>query len=116
VTKLGAASILIDPPHVRPDGPTLFHCDGRDRDAYVQYVVEVRRALDILSTRPEVDSSCSEPAEDDQVVQGVASAERTRVSRPDGVPARKLRFWPSPRGTIALEWRRCFQRSATCGA
>lgn len=51
----GAASLLIDPPHVRAGGPTLITCTQRDRRPFIQYVVEVRRGIDVLSSRPEID-------------------------------------------------------------
>lgn len=53
----GAASLLIDPPHVRPRGPTLITCTQRDRGPFIQYVVEVRRGIDVLSSRPEIDDN-----------------------------------------------------------
>jgi dienelactone hydrolase len=51
----GAASLLIDPPHVRTGGPSLITCTTADRRTFAQYVVEVRRGIDLLSSRPEID-------------------------------------------------------------
>jgi dienelactone hydrolase len=53
----GAASLLIDPPHVRPGGPTLISCTKKDRGPFVQYVVELRRGIDVLGSRSEIDGS-----------------------------------------------------------
>ena len=52
--RIGAAALALDPPHVRSIGPR-FRCRLSDRKAYIQYVVELRRAVDLLSARPEVD-------------------------------------------------------------
>lgn len=57
LARKGAASLLVDPPHVRPGGPTLISCRRRDRTPFIQYVVELRRGIDLLASRPEIDSS-----------------------------------------------------------
>jgi dienelactone hydrolase len=53
----GAASLLIDSPDVRPGGPQLISCTKRDRAPYIQYVIEVRRGLDLLAVTREVDAA-----------------------------------------------------------
>lgn len=53
----GVASLLIDPPHTRRDGPRLIRCTSADRQPYLQYVVELRRAVDVLAARPEIDAT-----------------------------------------------------------
>jgi pimeloyl-ACP methyl ester carboxylesterase len=54
----GVVSLLIDAPFARPeeDATPLFGFTDRDRDGIVQSVVDVRRALDILGARPQVDA------------------------------------------------------------
>ncbi|HEX8097708.1 MAG TPA: acetylxylan esterase [Pyrinomonadaceae bacterium] len=54
----GAVSLLIDAPHNRPDyerGPSFLDNPQADRDLYVQLVVDARRGLDLLLSRPDVD-------------------------------------------------------------
>jgi dienelactone hydrolase len=59
--RLGAVSLLIDYPWVRPapwrrdEGP-LDHPEV-DRDVHIQAVVDLRRGLDLLQARPDVDTS-----------------------------------------------------------
>lgn len=53
----GAAALLLDPPHVRPGGPRLITCTARDRLPFIQYVVEVRRGIDLLAANPEIDAA-----------------------------------------------------------
>jgi dienelactone hydrolase len=53
----GAVTLAIDSPHTRVGGPALVRCRSRDRAPYIQYVVELRRAVDLLVSRPEVDPS-----------------------------------------------------------
>ena len=56
LAKRGVAGIAITPPHMRPDGPLPFTCVARkDKATFVHYVVEVRRAIDVLAARPEID-------------------------------------------------------------
>jgi cephalosporin-C deacetylase-like acetyl esterase len=54
LAKRGAAGFLIDPPSARPGGRDIF-CSGRDRNAYIQQVVDLRRAIDVLGALPEID-------------------------------------------------------------
>jgi dienelactone hydrolase len=54
--RRGVVSVLIDPPHVRPGGPVLIRCRTGDRRPFIQYVVEMRRAIDVLLARDDVDS------------------------------------------------------------
>ena len=58
----GVVSIMIDAPYRRPEPPPAPEDDNRgraesDRDLYVNLVVDLRRAIDVLLTRPDVDSS-----------------------------------------------------------
>lgn len=57
--RLGAISLLIDwpwtrpPPHHRDEGP--LDKPEMDRDVHIQAVVDLRRSVDLLTTRPDVD-------------------------------------------------------------
>lgn len=56
--KGGAVSLLIDAPYNRPDyqrGDSFIENPQADRDLYVQLVVDARRGLDLLLSRPDVD-------------------------------------------------------------
>jgi pimeloyl-ACP methyl ester carboxylesterase len=56
LSKRGVAGMAITPPQVRPDGPLPFRCvASKDGATFVHYVVEVRRAIDVLASRPEID-------------------------------------------------------------
>jgi dienelactone hydrolase len=56
LAKRGVAGLVITPPHMRPDGPLPFRCvAGQDRATFIHYVVEVRRAIDVLVARREID-------------------------------------------------------------
>jgi len=57
MTRLGAVSILIDAPFWRPDVPDFQPgVDGeKEKQAYVQLVVDLRRAVDVLLARTDVD-------------------------------------------------------------
>jgi pimeloyl-ACP methyl ester carboxylesterase len=58
LAKRGIAGVAITPPQARPDGPLPFRCVvTKDRATFVHYVVEVRRALDLLAARPEIDAA-----------------------------------------------------------
>jgi dienelactone hydrolase len=56
LARLGFVAISLDSPHVRPLGPR-YTCRVSDRKAYIQYVIDLRRTVDLLTTRPEVDPS-----------------------------------------------------------
>lgn len=52
----GVVSLVLDAPWSRREWWTgLFQDGGRDRDHYTRVVVGLRRAVDVLSARPEVD-------------------------------------------------------------
>jgi hypothetical protein len=51
LAKRGAASFLIDPPSARPGGEDIY-CSSRDRRAYIQQVVDLRRAIDVVGALP----------------------------------------------------------------
>lgn len=58
----GVVSLMIDAPYLRPDPPPALKDDRRgraesDRDIYVTLVVDLRRAIDLLLARPDVDGS-----------------------------------------------------------
>jgi dienelactone hydrolase len=55
LARHGVAALLIEPPHVRPGNPSWVTCTVRDRATMVQYVLEERRAVDVLLSRPEID-------------------------------------------------------------
>ena len=51
----GIVSLLVDAPFNRPGGRPWLTFDVRDRAGYVQNVVDLRRAVDLLAARPDVD-------------------------------------------------------------
>jgi dienelactone hydrolase len=57
--EAGAVSLLIDYPWVRPApwrrNLQIIHAAEADHEAYVQAVVDLRRGIDLLSARPDVD-------------------------------------------------------------
>jgi cephalosporin-C deacetylase-like acetyl esterase len=52
----GLGSLLVDAPFNRPPFRTWVTFDLRDRAAFVQNVVDLRRAIDVLAARPEIDA------------------------------------------------------------
>lgn len=53
----GLAGFLFTPPILRPDGPYLTTCNAaKDVATVVQYVKEMRRAVDVIASRPQLDS------------------------------------------------------------
>lgn len=58
LTRAGAVSVMIDAPFLRPDSPVFKMAPGaeRERSIYAQMVVDLRRAVDLLLTRPNVDA------------------------------------------------------------
>jgi cephalosporin-C deacetylase-like acetyl esterase len=57
LARSGLASLLVDAPLARPDHRNWVTFQLRDRAAYVQNVVDLRRGLDLLEGRAEVDAS-----------------------------------------------------------
>lgn len=59
LAKAGAVSLLVDAPHNRPGWqPFMFGIDpDKERDFFVQVVVELRRAVDVLDSLAFVDSA-----------------------------------------------------------
>jgi dienelactone hydrolase len=55
LSKLGAVSILIDSPFARPSPQPLIALTDRDRDGIVQCAIDLRRAVDALLSRGDVD-------------------------------------------------------------
>jgi dienelactone hydrolase len=55
LSKLGAVSILIDSPFARPSPQPLLALTERDRDGIVQCAIDLRRAVDALLSRGDVD-------------------------------------------------------------
>ncbi len=55
--QAGAVSLLVDAPHNRPDYPAFryFADPEKERDMYIQLVVDLRRGVDLLLARPDVD-------------------------------------------------------------
>ena len=56
LARAGIASLLIDAPFNRPPLRAWVTFELRDRDAFVQNVVDLRRAIDVLAARPELDA------------------------------------------------------------
>jgi dienelactone hydrolase len=56
--KRGAISLMIDAPYRRPEAPDYKPIAEaeKERDEYVQLVVDLRRAVDVLLARPDVDA------------------------------------------------------------
>jgi len=57
LARAGAESLLIDAPYNRPGAPSgdSFTHPETERDGYIQLVVDARRGVDLLLSRPEVD-------------------------------------------------------------
>lgn len=57
LARAGAESLLIDAPYNRPGAPVIdsFTHPEVERDGYIQLVVDARRGVDLLLSRPEVD-------------------------------------------------------------
>ncbi|MCP3144714.1 prolyl oligopeptidase family serine peptidase [Pyxidicoccus xibeiensis] len=55
LSRAGVVSLLVDAPHVRPAPWTRPVNGPRVHDAFVQAVVDLRRGVDLLTARPEVD-------------------------------------------------------------
>lgn len=58
LAEAGAESLLIDAPYNRTGAPTvdLFTHPELERDGYIQLVLDARRGVDLLRSRPEVDA------------------------------------------------------------
>jgi dienelactone hydrolase len=52
----GAVALLIDAPHARPPQQPFLSFTARDRDDLIQAVVDLRRGVDLLIARPDVDA------------------------------------------------------------
>jgi dienelactone hydrolase len=57
LAKRGIASLLPDPPYARPPIEDVVEFKPADRDGIVQEVVEMRRAVDFLVSKDEIDPS-----------------------------------------------------------
>jgi dienelactone hydrolase len=57
LAKLGIVSLLPDPPYARPPIKDVVVFKPSDKDGIVQEVKEMRRGIDLLVSRPEVDPS-----------------------------------------------------------
>ena len=57
LAKLGIVSLLPDPPYARPPVEDVVVFKPSDKDGIVQEVKEMRRGIDLLASRPEVDPS-----------------------------------------------------------
>ena len=57
LARRGAVTLSIDAPFSRPGrlGGAPFHLDERDREDQIQLIVDLRRGLDLLVSRPDVD-------------------------------------------------------------
>jgi uncharacterized protein len=54
--RRGVIALALDAPHVRVGG-TPFRCRAGDRAVFVRYAVELRRAVDLLAGRSDVDAA-----------------------------------------------------------
>jgi dienelactone hydrolase len=57
LAKRGIASLLPDPPYARPPIEDVVEFTPSDKDGIVQEVVEMRRAIDFLASKDEIDPS-----------------------------------------------------------
>jgi dienelactone hydrolase len=59
LAKAGVVSLMIDAPYHRPEAKSYKSViePEKERDEYVQLVVDARRAVDVLASRPHVDKS-----------------------------------------------------------
>jgi uncharacterized protein len=57
LAKMGIVSLLPDPPYARPPIKDVVVFKPSDKDGIVQEVKEMRRGIDLLVARPEVDPS-----------------------------------------------------------
>ena len=57
LARAGVASLLVDAPLARPGSRAWLTFQLRDRAGYVQNVVDMRRGVDLLERRPEVDAT-----------------------------------------------------------
>lgn len=55
--RAGCASLLIDGPNVRIPARPILSFTERDRDDHIQAVVDLRRGVDLLIDRPDIDGS-----------------------------------------------------------
>ena len=56
MAKRGAVCIMIDAPYWRPEVPSPVQTWAEaERDGYIQMVVDLRRAVDVLVARKDVD-------------------------------------------------------------
>jgi predicted esterase len=51
----GAAALLIDAPYARPPRRSIYSFTIRDREDFIQAVVDLRRGVDLLVTRADID-------------------------------------------------------------
>jgi dienelactone hydrolase len=56
LVRAGAAVLSIESPDVRPGAGSFPACTRRDSRSFVQYVVDLRRSIDVLQTRADVDA------------------------------------------------------------
>ena len=57
LAKAGVVSLLPNPPYARPPIEDVVVFEPSDKDGFVQEVKEMRRGIDVLVSRPEVDPS-----------------------------------------------------------
>lgn len=56
LARAGLASLLVDAPFNRPGGAPWLTFGVQDRAGYVQNVIDLRRGIDLLAQRPEIDA------------------------------------------------------------
>lgn len=57
VVQGGAVALLLDAPHAQQPHQPFFSFTETDRDDFVQSVINLRRGVDVLHARPDVDAS-----------------------------------------------------------
>ncbi len=55
LAKSGAAGLLLDAVVARPPYPRLFEYDRSERSTWIRNIVDLRRGIDFLAARPEID-------------------------------------------------------------
>jgi dienelactone hydrolase len=55
LAHVGVAGLLLDAVTARPPYPRLFEYDSGERDAWIRNIIDVRRGIDFLATRPDID-------------------------------------------------------------
>ena len=57
ITQSGTVALLLDAPHAQQPDQSFFSFTKADHDDFIQSVINLRRGVDLLHTRPDVDAS-----------------------------------------------------------